>query len=943
MRRLAEVVEDNLIGGSLLCARANLEAARLNLRHTPDGVDMNRQWDRDRLEALGTAPIDGEPYEHARVRQLAPLLLQCDCVLDLHSTSRPSPQCLLFRDDQRHYRIARTMGVQHLVTGLHEKAILDGGMCSNVGLDSGEVSDRLGFTYEAGQHTDPGNVARAWEVTIRLLSRMEIWRENLPTSTVKPRVYEVMERFRQAPAGSVPYRFVGFEGGEVGGGRKASLRKLESFELVEADEIIVKRGRTGVVRASSPFVMIMPAPTADPGTDLYYTTQRRYGGLYDGSFKADADARREARAVERMLDLVADDELVAGATWLCFDRTQVLDVCADFVGYAMRLPEDNPHRCITVVGRGDWGGDEGERRAGARYRQAMRLAMDSSVPITRFQLLRGAALGWLDALVAQTAQQVEELPGRGGLRLFLSARQPHSVSMLVVGNLDLALQTGDLRHIRVALVVEAATVEPDGANVVLRIARTGIFSGRVEVISAANRLLVGLRAEHRALCRTLLGDAVEPLLGADGAIEARPDTPAAMSELRDTLHRHQLAQWCDLLRHEVAVRAEFADENELGRFLARTMAATGILDVDALRTMLVVREGGMYVVDPSWVATLAEDPELFRHAPAPRVGRNPPQPLLASEVDADSLERWVGWKRSLQSLQVLPGFRGKDVDLVVDGSEIRTRVADWIRWARKLAVRNPGDVMVVAAGDGLSPVREHHTTAWDNVLAHQKLLLDPNIEYLRLQHARGTHLAWMKDVASTLERRPLGAPVRIAWEEEHGASVNVIMVLTRDPEHSQRPWSLIGWQVQACSVLLSDLHGQARDYKVALFTDSRAGSANLELFAFGRYHCNGLLSSAERRIEGLTGCPPEGAIDEVMVALVARWVHRVRSWQHRLDGQLDARAVAEEIGLADLTLARGLVASVHSARSPEEEARRLWGSVAAWPGQGLWTQVREID
>ena len=50
--RLAEQAGRELRAGSVLAIRANLEAEALDLRHTPDGLDLNRLWDRDTLDRL---------------------------------------------------------------------------------------------------------------------------------------------------------------------------------------------------------------------------------------------------------------------------------------------------------------------------------------------------------------------------------------------------------------------------------------------------------------------------------------------------------------------------------------------------------------------------------------------------------------------------------------------------------------------------------------------------------------------------------------------------------------------------------------------------------------------------------------------------------------------------------------------------------------------------
>ncbi len=120
--------------------------------------------------------------------------------------------------------------------------------------------------------------------------------------------------------------------------------------------------------------------------------------------RTDDEARCEATAIERMLDLLADDEFERGATWVAFDSRRLFDLCATIVGRTLRLDPGDPHRRITVMGRGDAAGHATRRRErarlGQRYREAMRTAIADGLPIERIQLLRGAPLAWLDALTS---------------------------------------------------------------------------------------------------------------------------------------------------------------------------------------------------------------------------------------------------------------------------------------------------------------------------------------------------------------------------------------------------------------------------------------------------------------------------------------------------------------------------------------------------------------
>ncbi|MEZ4236024.1 MAG: hypothetical protein R3F59_07660 [Myxococcota bacterium] len=874
-------------------------------------------------------------------------------MLDLHSTSRPAaPFLVILRDDQRHAELARTLGVERLVTGLHENAILSGGVSANVGPRRRSAGRALGFTFEAGQHTDPENGLRAWEVTERLLAGLGVWRRIPGPSGVRSEVYEVTERFRQAPAGTEPYRFVGYQGGEVGGGRHGlPARQLHSFEELQADEMVLRRGRSEVVRARSPFTMLMPAPATPPGTDLYYTALPRRGGLANGVPRTDEQARTEALAIERMLDLLADDEFERGSTWVAFDARRLFDLCASIVGRTLRLEPGDPHRRIAVMGRGDVGGVEVERRAGHRYRDAMRAAIADGLPIERLQLLRGASLSWLDALTG-AGDARPAAPARGAdaapVKMRLSLRQPHTASLLVAGDLDLALKTGDTRHVRVALLVEAATTEPDGGSARVRVVRAGLLSTRREVLVAASHLLGSLRREHSELVHfgTLREDpAVQRLLLDDDALAAPPDADA-LARLRTALHRVQLQLWSDQLRTELEQPVALPTEADVGRWLAQTMAATGILDPDALRDLAVRPDGVGWVADPAAVEAVYEEvhqPLASRSvrievgaAPPP----TPPQPLFASELCADDLERWVSWKRFVRGVEVVPDTRGKDLDLAFHAGEIRDRLVRWYDAARARAAERPGEVMVVIAGDGLNPARDPLDEASALYRAHRGMMLDPHLTFLRIQHAQGTHLAWMKDLLFTLALRPAGSqPVSLQFEVEHGATVNVILVLERDTDSPVRPFSLEGWEGTHCAVILSDLEARGTEDKVGLFTEvglGRTGAASLELLHFGRAHCEGLLSQGGTRVGG-TGAVATERLEEALVAQLARWIERVRTWRrssHTTPEDPDERGlwVARRLGLSDARLARALGELMDSRVPAAEAARALWASEPVWPG-----------
>ncbi len=948
--RLRADVERYLTAGSLLLVRANLRAVEQDRRYTEGGRDLNRLFDAASLERLADA-AERRCYEETRAVELAPLLLECDAILDLHSTSRPAPPFILFRDDQRHATIAAKLGVLRLVTGLHEAAILDGGLSCNVGLRPGERNPRLGFTFEAGEHTNPDNATRAHAVAVRFLRALDIWSEPIEPSDGRTRVYEVIDRFCQVSNGE-PWRFVGYTGGEAGGGRHGPARDLASFETVEADEIIVRRGSSGVVRAQTPFTMLMPAPTAEAGADLYYVAQRRHGGLgVAKSPRTDTEARREAMAIERMLDLIDADEREMGITRASFDSRLVFDQCADLITRAMRLPSADPHRCITVVGRGDWGGDETERRAGQRYRQAFRDALASGLPVDRIQLMRGASLAWLDALTSSAMRK--RLAGRESgraedVRFWVSAQQPHTVSILVVGDLELAIREADTRHVRVGVVVEAATVEPDGDRAAVRTVRAGLFSSRMEFLRATARLLATLKGEHRRLMRhpALQAAEFQQLLGPEGGICASVE-PGALEAMRSGLRELQMGLWrkqlAPLTQGDVV---QLGDLDAVGRWVVETMSATGIRDVDAVRSLVVPRGDG-FCFDPARALRAMNDPASLVRAGSLRRPA-PPQPLAADLIGADDLERWVGWKRYLRGAQPVPDTRGKDIDLAFTGADIHRRIQATFERTQQLAAQMPGRVLVVVAGDGQSPTRDRPSGRGAEVLlAHRRVLLDPRIRYMRIQHAQGTHLSWMKDQLDMLRSRPDSSePVGLMWEAEHGSSVNVLLVAVRDPEAGPPdPWSLEGWSIEHCGIVMSELEGGSQDYQFAVFTEMLPGiegRINADLLHFGRSHCEGLLAQAGPRAHG----SEVAAFESAVIDQLAIWLRTLRACVDDPEqsvpgpGTERSRWVAETLGLADHRLARALGLQLDAPGAPNEAAAAIWAAVPMWPGP-LWAQLQE--
>lgn len=947
MSRFDVEVHRELQAGSLLLVRANLRAYELKRRHTADGVDLNRCWDADRLAQLAARPRETLCYEELRALELAPLLAPCDAVLDLHSTSRPSTPFLVMRDDQAHMAIAAALGVTHLVTGLHEAAILDGGLCADVGLEPGERHRRLGFTFESGQHDDPSNVDRAHAVAQRFLHAFRLYGDapGVPAG-LEPQLYEVVDRFQQVPEGQTPWRFVGFEGGEPGGGRRGPPRALASFDPIEADEIVLRRGDDGVHRAPMAFTMLLPTPKADPGTDLYYVCQPR--AAVPPRARAHDEARIEAEGIERMLDLLDDDRFSRGYSQLAFDARLALDTCAEMVARTCRLPHGHPHRKIAVVGPGELFGGEAERRIGLRYRAAMRRALVDGVPVERFQLLRGASLAMFrsltDASMSRLLAERDERFGPGTMKLWLSAQQPPNVSLIVCGDIERALAERDSRELRVGLVVEATGAVPDGDFALLKVARFGLFSTRAELLATVQRVLEALRDEHRSIVgRPPISDdpSLRGLVGPDGALYPNHD-PESLLGLRDVLYRLQLGHWRDaVVGLSLGGRiADGRDAADVGRWLAATMSATGIFDAAALKALMLRADpdGGLWVEPNGFEQALSTaypggpNTESRRPTPLPTPGTGraiPAQPLAGDRIDADDIERWIGWKRFLRQTQLLPDTRGRDMDLAFDERAIGVQAARILDRARELAAARPGDVLVVVSGSGANTSGSRPGgTAMVGSMA--SVMLDPRIRYLRVQYAQQTYVRWWRDQIEVLANRPEGSCVGVQWESAHGAAIHSLIVAVRTAE-VEDPWTLEGWTLDSACLLVSPLRGHGdRTERIGVLSQGGRERLNQEVLYFARAHVQAQLQHIAPRVHAGDGRVDLDAFAHLLIEQIASWIARARrvaaTVAERPTGAARKRWVAVQLGLVDDLLAEGIAAELDRDGDPLEAARRIWAS-----------------
>jgi hypothetical protein len=165
--------------------------------------------------------------------------------------------------------------------------------------------------------------------------------------------------------------------------------------------------------------------------------------------------------------------------------------------------------------------------------------------------------------------------------------------MLVLGDPERALQDGDARWVRVAIVIEAATLHGDGAVARMGLERAGVFSAKPEILSTAIGLQETLRAQHRFLMEH------GPLSNVPEVVAAMNDQhaidlarhPEALPVLGRALRDMQQERWEGALAGLNLSPCEVS-EDAIGARLTDVSRRTGILDLDSLRSLLVSDVGG---------------------------------------------------------------------------------------------------------------------------------------------------------------------------------------------------------------------------------------------------------------------------------------------------------------------------------------------------------------
>lgn len=176
--------------GCLTLAFANLAAFDRFDPHMPTASrfvdeDMNRVWDIPLLEN-GRRSVEAE-----RARQLLPLLLEADVVLDLHTMLWQDTPMLLSGASRKGCAFARALGATRLI--VRDQGHASGPRLIDAAPFADESDPRVALLLEAGQHWEAPAVDGARDVVVRMLRHLGLTGATAAPSPspLSPRVAEV--------------------------------------------------------------------------------------------------------------------------------------------------------------------------------------------------------------------------------------------------------------------------------------------------------------------------------------------------------------------------------------------------------------------------------------------------------------------------------------------------------------------------------------------------------------------------------------------------------------------------------------------------------------------------------------------------------------------------------------------------------------------------------
>jgi predicted deacylase len=233
--------------GTLYLVHGNPRASDEHERHTRGGTDLNRLFDYRFATDL---PNASWAYEHYRAMELKPLLDSVDAVLDLHSTTAPSPAFAIAAPLPASQRMADALGLAYVTHGWDSPGLLG----DRVVIAPLTLRGLPAVSVECGQHQQLGAIEVAYTCLRRGLDHLGLlpWPEKAaPIACTRLQLRAAVKR------PSPTFKFV---------------RPLSSMQQLAAGDVI-GRDEDMALSVNRHCYVIMPNDAVEVGEDMIYLAQ----------------------------------------------------------------------------------------------------------------------------------------------------------------------------------------------------------------------------------------------------------------------------------------------------------------------------------------------------------------------------------------------------------------------------------------------------------------------------------------------------------------------------------------------------------------------------------------------------------------------------------------------------------------------------------------------
>lgn len=147
--KLLNEMKPEKLHGDLVLILGNPAAYAANRRFIE--CDLNRLFGAN-FAAIMKSPLSSLNSEEKRALEIAPYLQNADCLLDIHSTIKPSMPFIYCKKTKSHLKLANLFSAQYIVSATSECRIHDLTSCADSYVNR---NGGIGITYETGWHKEP--------------------------------------------------------------------------------------------------------------------------------------------------------------------------------------------------------------------------------------------------------------------------------------------------------------------------------------------------------------------------------------------------------------------------------------------------------------------------------------------------------------------------------------------------------------------------------------------------------------------------------------------------------------------------------------------------------------------------------------------------------------------------------------------------------------------